>query len=150
MAQKVISKIYFRYKVIVYSATNRTPPKMSTTILTLIAIWGLSALLSFPLIFAMDMKVVAIPHILMNMVGDSAIAYCAEEWGEYKRGRLVYSIFSLVVQVIIFEFMFSTHRLLSSLVGERYYCHAQLSIYRYQRRSPFVLGFNSFSIPLGF
>ena len=84
-----------------YSATNRTPPKMSTAILTLIAIWGLSALLSFPLIFAMDMKVVAIPHILMKMVGDSAIAYCAEEWGEYKRGRLVYSIFSLVVQVII-------------------------------------------------
>jgi len=77
---------------------------MSTTILTLIAIWGLSALLSFPLIFAMDMKVVAIPHILMNMVGDSAIAYCAEEWGEYKRGRLFYSIFSLVVQVIMDQF----------------------------------------------
>jgi hypothetical protein len=47
----------------------------------------------------MDMKVVPIPHILMNMVGDTSIAYCAEEWGEYKRGRLVYSVFSLVVQV---------------------------------------------------
>jgi hypothetical protein len=35
----------------------------------------------------------------MSMVGDSSIAYCAEEWGEYKKGRLVYSIFSLVVQV---------------------------------------------------
>ena len=90
---------HFRYKVIVYSATNRTPPKMSTAILTLIAIWGLSILLSFPLIFALDMKVVPIPHILMSMVGDSSIAYCAEEWGEYKKGRLVYSIFSLVVQV---------------------------------------------------
>jgi hypothetical protein len=39
------------------------------------------------------------PPPVVKIIGDQSIAYCAEEWGEYEKGRLVYSCFSLVVQV---------------------------------------------------
>jgi len=46
-------------------------------------------------------QVISMPTPVVAMVGDTSIAYCAEEWGEYKSGRMFFSIFSLLVQVII-------------------------------------------------
>ena len=84
-----------------YSATNRTPQKLSTAIISLVAVWTMSILLSFPLFFAMNLKVIPMPDPVVKIIGDSSIAYCAEEWGEYEKGRLVFSCFSLVVQARI-------------------------------------------------
>ena len=39
------------------------------------------------------------PEKVADIIGDSSIAYCAEEWGEYERGRLVFSCFSFLAQV---------------------------------------------------
>ena len=41
------------------------------------------------------------PGPVALIVGAESVAYCAEEWGEYERGRLVFSIFSFVVQFIL-------------------------------------------------
>lgn len=90
-----------RYKVIVYSATSRTPPKLSKALCSLLFIWSVSILLSCPLIFAMSLEVIHMPKQFVHIVKVSSLAYCAEEWGQYKKGRLVYSIFSLVVQFIL-------------------------------------------------
>ena len=85
--------------MIVYSATNRTPQKLSGAILTLVIVWTLSILISFPLLFAMNLKVIPMPPPVVTLIGEDAIAYCAEEWGDYEKGRLVCSCFSLLVQV---------------------------------------------------
>ena len=90
---------FFRYKVIVYSANNRTPQKASTAFMTVLAIWTLSILLSFPLFFGTNLEVIQMPESVVRMIHDDSIAYCAEKWGEYEKGRLVYSCFILVMQV---------------------------------------------------
>ena len=98
----LIASFFFatiRYKVIVYSATNRTPQKLSTAIASLVIIWSISIALSFPLFFAMNLRIVPMPEKVADIIGDSSIAYCAEEWGEYERGRLVFSCFSFLAQV---------------------------------------------------
>ena len=38
---------------------------------------------------------------IFTIAGLETVAYCAEEWGEYKRGRLIYSIFIFVVQFML-------------------------------------------------
>ena len=38
---------------------------------------------------------------MADFLGYSSIAYCAEQWGAYKKGRLYYSIFSLLVQFLL-------------------------------------------------
>ena len=91
----------FRYKVIVYSANNRTPQKASTAFMTVLAIWTLSILLSFPLFFGTNLEVIQMPESVVRMIHDDSIAYCTEKWGEYEKGRLVYSCFILVMQVCI-------------------------------------------------
>ena len=39
------------------------------------------------------------PAPVAKIINDDSIAYCAEEWGKYEKGRLIYSCFSLLVQV---------------------------------------------------
>ena len=68
--------------------------------MSLLIIWTSSVVLSFPLFFAMNLKVIPMPPPVAKIIQDNAIAYCAEEWGEYEKGRLVYSCFSLLLQVI--------------------------------------------------
>ena len=82
-----------------YSANNRTPQKASTAFMTVLAIWTLSILLSFPLFFGTNLEVIQMPESVVRMIHDDSIAYCAEKWGEYEKGRLVYSCFILVMQV---------------------------------------------------
>ena len=85
--------------MIVYSATNRTPQKAYGAILTVLAIWAISILVSFPLFFAMNLEVIPMPPLVVREINDDSIAYCVEKWGEYEKGRLVYSCFILVMQV---------------------------------------------------
>ena len=45
--------------------------------------------------------VVHLPPPVARIVGVDSVAYCAEEWGnKYSNGRLIYSIFIFIVQVI--------------------------------------------------
>ena len=39
------------------------------------------------------------PAPIAKVINDDSIAYCAEEWGKYEKGRLIYSCFSILVQV---------------------------------------------------
>ena len=91
--------VFFRYKVIVYSANNRTPQKASTAFMTVLAIWTLSIMLSFPLFLGTNLNVIPMPDAVMKVIQDDSIAYCVEKWGEYEKGRLVYTCFILVMQV---------------------------------------------------
>ena len=68
---------------------------MSRTLLSLLLIWTASLLISSPLIFAMNLDIIRLPDPIIHIAGVSHLAYCAEEWGEYEKGRLVCSIFSL-------------------------------------------------------
>ena len=47
------------------------------------------------MIFAMDLDIIPLPDAIIPMAKISHLAYCAEEWGEYNKGRLVFSVFSL-------------------------------------------------------
>ena len=85
--------------MIVYSANNRAPQKASGAILTVVGIWTISVLLSFPLFFAMNLEVIPMPPQVVKIIQEDSIAYCAEKWGEYEKGRLVYSCFILLMQV---------------------------------------------------
>ena len=82
-----------------YSATNKTPQKVSTAVLTVLAIWIMSILLSFPLFFAMNLEVKELPEVVKRLIQLDDFTYCTEKWGEYEKGRLVYSCFILVMQV---------------------------------------------------
>ena len=75
--------------------TRGGSPKMSRTLLSLLVIWTASLLISSPLIFAMNLDIIRLPDPIIHIAKVSHLAYCAEEWGEYNKGRLVYSIFSL-------------------------------------------------------
>ena len=45
--------------------------------------------------------VINFPPPVANIVGVDSVAYCAEEWGnKYSKGRLIYSIFIFIVQVM--------------------------------------------------
>ena len=39
------------------------------------------------------------PEVVVKTIGEDSIAYCAEKWGQYEKGRLVVSLFSMLVQV---------------------------------------------------
>ena len=69
--------------------------------MSLLAIWGISALLASPLLLAMDLKVIELPKSVLDVIGVPYTAYCIENWGEYSKGRLLYSIFALLVQFIL-------------------------------------------------
>ena len=62
-------------------------------------IWFLSVALSFPLYFAMNLEIIKMPGVVVKTIGETSIAYCAEKWGQYEKGRLVVSLFSMLVQV---------------------------------------------------
>ena len=104
---------FSRYKVIVYSATNRTPQRLSGAIAWLVIVWTLSLILSFPLFFAMKLEIIPMSEQLIKVIGDDSIAYCAEKWGEYEKGRLIFSCFTLVVQVRDFRNMLSVENNIS-------------------------------------
>ena len=44
-------------------------------------------------------QVIPMPAPIAKVINDDSIAYCAEEWGKYEKGRLIYSCFSILVQV---------------------------------------------------
>ncbi len=101
-----------RYKVIVYSPKTSSGggahggagggpggPTVTRAVASLFLIWGLSALLSSPLLFAKKLDVLPMPRAVVEIVHAESVAYCGEEWGEYEKGRLVYSVFVFVVQV---------------------------------------------------
>merc|ERR1712038_673588 len=99
-----------RYKVIVYSTgANRNNPKLWTTILSLVCIWVISILLSFPLFLGMDMFVndlnetmgPVVAGCMYKLSGETSMAYCYEAWGKHGKKRIFFSIFSLVVQFIL-------------------------------------------------
>ena len=90
-----------RYKIIVYAKTQ-AQPKLSTAIVSLVVIWFLSVALSFPLYFAMNLEIIKMPDVVVKTIGETSIAYCAEKWGQYEKGRLVVSLFSMLVQVCFF------------------------------------------------
>ena len=108
-----VSCFFSRYKVIVYSATNRTPQRLSGAIAWLVIVWTLSLILSFPLFFAMKLEIIPMSEQLIKVIGDDSIAYCAEKWGEYEKGRLIFSCFTLVVQVRDFRNMLSVENNIS-------------------------------------
>ena len=59
-----------RYKVIVYSSgPNRNSPKLWATVISLVAIWVTSMLLSSPLFVGMEMEFVGIVHDLNRTMG---------------------------------------------------------------------------------
>jgi len=89
-----------RYKIIVY-AKSQAQPKLSTAIVSLVVIWFLSVALSFPLYFAMNLEIIKMPDVVVKTIGETSIAYCAEKWGQYEKGRLVVSLFSMLVQFIL-------------------------------------------------
>ena len=65
-----------RYKVIVYSTVaNRNGSKLWTTIVSLVAIWGISILLSFPLFLGMDLKVFNLNATMGPKVADFIFAH---------------------------------------------------------------------------
>ena len=65
----------YRYKVIVYSTGgNRNTPKLWATILSLVCIWVIAILLSFPLFLGMDMFV----NDLNSTMG-SVVAGCIKQ-----------------------------------------------------------------------
>lgn len=68
---------------------------MSRTLFSLLLIWSASLLISSPMIFAMNLQIIPLPAAIVPIAKVSHLAYCAEEWGEYDKGRLVCSIFSL-------------------------------------------------------
>ena len=90
-----------RYKVIVYSATSRNEPKVSSAILSLLAIWMISTLLALPLFFGMTFEVVQLPPEIARLMGLPELALCHEMWGKYAKGRFYYSIFCLLVQFLL-------------------------------------------------
>ena len=47
----------------------------------------------------MKLEIIPMSEQLIKVIGDDSIAYCAEKWGEYEKGRLIFSCFTLVVQV---------------------------------------------------
>ena len=69
-------------------------------------IWFLSVALSFPLYFAMNLEIIKMPEVVVKTIGEDSIAYCAEKWGQYEKGRLVVSLFSMLVQVCFFKLDF--------------------------------------------
>ena len=54
----------------------------------------------------MKLEIIPMSKQLIKVIGDDSIAYCAEKWGEYEKGRLIFSCFTLVVQVRDFQIIF--------------------------------------------
>ena len=66
----------YRYKVIVYSTVaNRNGSKLWTTIVSLVAIWGISILLSFPLLLGRELKVINLNETMGPTVSDFIFAH---------------------------------------------------------------------------
>ena len=90
--------------MIVYSAVaSRQETKLSSALLSLLAIWGISTLLASPLFFGMQLTIYDLPAHIAQAAGTDQIAYCSEAWGSWagEYGRLCYTIFSLLVQFLL-------------------------------------------------
>ena len=54
----------------------------------------------------MNLEIIKMPEVVVKTIGEDSIAYCAEKWGQYEKGRLVVSLFSMLVQVCFFKLDF--------------------------------------------